>query len=560
MNALPPIRCDRTAAWAALGGHYLAHGKDLKLVEAFARDPARFNAFSIEAPEVFADLSKNLIDAATQRFLLDLARECGIEARRDAMFAGEPINTTEGRAVLHTALRAPPGQGPFSAEVHEVLDAMLAYSETVRETARSGIRQVVNIGIGGSDLGAQMVVPALDAFAHPQLEFHFVSNVDGHDIAPLLKKLHPREVLFVVASKTFTTQETMANARAAKAWFLRDGAMTERDIAKHFVATTTNVGAAAEFGITTTFGFWDWVGGRYSLWSAIGLPIALAIGAAHFRELLAGAHAMDRHFAHSPAAKNLPLQLGLLDVWYRNFHGFASRSVAPYHQGLKRLPAYLQQLEMESNGKSVDLAGEALPFATSPVVWGEPGTNGQHAYFQMLHQGTDVIPVEFILVKHAAHGLADPQTMLLEQLERQQTMLLAQLESQQTMLLANGLAQSQALMLGKTSDEALAERAPTASASIDPQVLARHRGFPGNRPSTTLLLDRLTPRSLGALIAMYEHRVFTSGALWGINSFDQWGVELGKALCNALLPRLTSGDAAGLDASTAGLLRRLRAQ
>jgi glucose-6-phosphate isomerase len=537
MNALTPIRCDRTSAWAALAGHYQAHGKDLKLTDAFARDPARFEAFSIEAPEVFADLSKNLIDTATQQFLLDLARECGIEARRDAMFTGVAINTTEGRAVLHTALRAPRGQGPFSAEVHEVLDAMLAYAETVRDPSRNTIRHVVNIGIGGSDLGAQMVVPALDAFAHPDLEFHFVSNVDGHDIAPLLKKLDPREVLFIVASKTFTTQETMANARAAKAWFLRDGAMAHSDIARHFVATTTNVKAAAEFGITTTFGFWDWVGGRYSLWSAIGLPIALAIGAANFRELLAGAHAMDRHFAQAPAAKNLPLQLGLLDVLYRNFHGFASRSVAPYHQGLKRLPAYLQQLEMESNGKSVDLAGEALPYATSPVVWGEPGTNGQHAYFQMLHQGTDVIPVEFILVKHAAHDLAD----------------------QQTMLLANGLAQSQALMLGKTSDEALAERAPTASASLDPKVLARHRGFPGNRPSTTLLLERLTPRSLGALIAMYEHRVFTSGALWGINSFDQWGVELGKALCNALLPRLTSGDAAGLDASTAGLLRRLRA-
>ncbi len=541
-------RCDRTSAWAALAGHYRAHGKDLRLTEAFARDAGRFDAFSIEAPEVFADLSKNLIDVATQTFLLDLARECGIGAQRDAMFAGAPINTTEGRAVLHTALRAPRGQGPFSDEVHGVLDPMLGYAEGVRDTARSGICHVVNIGIGGSDLGAQMVVPALEEFAHSELTFHFVSNVDGHDIVPVLRKLRPSETLFVVASKTFTTQETMANARAAKAWFLSDGAMKERDVAKHFVATTTNVAAAAEFGITTTFGFWDWVGGRYSLWSAIGLPIALAIGAQNFRALLSGAHAMDRHFAQAPAAKNLPLQLGLLDVWYRNFHRFTSRSVAPYHQGLKRLPAYLQQLEMESNGKCVDLAGQALPYATSPVVWGEPGTNGQHAYFQMLHQGTDVIPVEFILVKAAAHDLADQHGMLLEALQ-----------SQQTMLLANGLAQSQALMLGKTAEQALAEKAPTASSASDPKVLARHRSFPGNRPSTTLLLQQLTPRALGALIAMYEHRVFTSGALWGINSFDQWGVELGKALCNALLPRLASGDTAGLDASTAGLLQRVRA-
>ncbi len=454
------------------------------------------------------------------------------------MFAGAPINTTEGRAVLHTALRAPRGQGAFGDEVHAVLDAMLGYAEGVRDTARSGIRHVVNIGIGGSDLGAQMVVPALEEFAHRELTFHFVSNVDAHDIAPVLRKLRPSETLFIVASKTFTTQETMANARAAKAWFLSSGAMNESDVAKHFVATTTNAAAAAEFGITTTFGFWDWVGGRYSLWSAIGLPIALAIGAENFRALLAGAHAMDRHFAQAPAAKNLPLQLGLLDVWYRNFHRFTSRSVAPYHQGLKRLPAYLQQLEMESNGKCVDLAGQALPFATSPVVWGEPGTNGQHAYFQMLHQGTDVIPVEFILVKLATHDLAD----------------------QHRMLLANGLAQAQALMLGKTAEQALAEKAPTASSAIDSKVLARHRSFPGNRPSTTLLLERLTPRALGALIAMYEHRVFTSGALWGINSFDQWGVELGKALCSALLPRLASGDTAGLDASTAGLLARVRAR
>ena len=527
------VRCDQTAAWAALQGHYQAHGRDFDLREAFARDAGRTSALSFEAPEVFADLSKNRLDTATLKFLLDLARECGLEAHRDAMFSGAPINATEGRAVLHTALRAPRGQGLHSDEVHAVLDAMLAYVERVRDTPASGIRHIVNIGIGGSDLGPQMVVPALDAFGHPALTLHFVSNVDGHDITRVLRWLAPADTLFIVASKTFTTQETMANAQAAREWFVAKGGT---DVAKHFVATTTNVEAAARFGISTTFGFWDWVGGRYSLWSAIGLPIALAIGAENFRALLAGAHAMDRHFASAPLERNLPVLLGLLDLWYRNFHGFTSRNVAPYHQGLARLPAYLQQLEMESNGKRVDMAGQALPFATSPVVWGEAGTNGQHAYFQMLHQGSDVIPVEFIAVKTPAHALAD----------------------QHAKLLANCLAQSQALMLGKTAAEAQAEAPPTASKAIDAATLAAHRSFPGNRPSTTLVLDALTPRSLGALIALYEHRVFVSGALWGINSFDQWGVELGKALCNQLLPRLASGDTTGLDGSTAALLSRLR--
>ncbi len=540
------IRCDRTAAWAALKGHFQAHGRDFDLRVAFARDPGRFDALSFEAPGVFADLSKNLLDVATLHFLLDLARECGLEAQRDAMFAGAAINTTEDRAVLHTALRAPRGQGPHGDEVHAVLDAMLAWAETVRDTAASGIHHVVNIGIGGSDLGPQMVVPALDAFVHPGLQFHFVSNVDGHDISTVLRRLKPAETLFIVASKTFTTQETMANAQLARAWFEAEGGT---DIARHFVATTTNVEAAAAFGITTTFGFWDWVGGRFSLWSAIGLPIALAIGADHFRELLAGAHAMDRHFAETPLAANVPALLGLLDVWYRNFHGAASRSVAPYHHGLRRLPAYLQQLEMESNGKRVDRDGEVLPYATSPVVWGEPGTNSQHAYFQMLHQGTDLIPVEFLLVRRPTYGSAGLTDDLVSRLERQQTLLLA-----------NGLAQSQALMCGKTAEQALADQPLPTSTQTDAATLARHRSFPGNRPSTTLLLDRLTPHSLGALIALYEHRVFTSGALWGINSFDQWGVELGKVLCRDLLPRLTTaGPSQGLDASTAGLIARLRA-
>jgi len=543
------LRGDRTLAWSALHSHHQAHGRHLDLRQAFTDDPERFTALSVQAPEVFADLSKNLLDSRTLSLLCQLARECGLEARRDALLRGDAINLTEGRAVQHTALRAPRTPGDErSAEVHAVLDAMLAFADGVRDTTRSAIRHVVNIGIGGSDLGAQMAVPALDAFARPDIEFHFVSNVDGHDIAPVLRRLRPADTLFIVASKTFTTQETMANAQAAKAWFLANGGT---DIQRHFVATTTNVKAAAEFGIGTTFGFWDWVGGRYSLWSAVGLPIALAIGGDNFRALLAGAHAMDQHFAQAPLERNLPMLLGLVDVWYRNFHGFTSRSVAPYHQGLKRLPAYLQQLEMESNGKRVDVDGEPLAYGTSPVVWGEPGTNGQHAYFQMLHQGTDVIPVEFILVKrpmHAPHGGGDEAMRAL-------------LERQHAMLLANGLAQSQALMVGKTAAQAMTEKAPTASPTLDASTLARHRSFPGNRPSTTLLLDRLTPRSLGALIAMYEHRVFTSGAVWGINSYDQWGVELGKALCSDLLPRLApGGDLGGLDASTAGLIQRLRAE
>ena len=523
-------RADQTPAWATLAGHFEVHGRRLDLRQAFAEDAERYDRFSIDAPEVFADLSKNLWDLHSRRLLLDLAAQCGVAGQRDAMLRGEAVNRTEGRAVLHTALRAPPGHAPHGDEVQAVLDALLGFAERVR--ADAGITDVVNIGIGGSDLGPQMAVRALDAHALRRLRLHFVSNVDGHDIESVLRELEPRRTLFVVASKTFTTQETMANAGVARQWFLDRGGV---DIARHFVGTTTHLQAAAAFGITTTFGFWDWVGGRYSLWGAIGLPLAIAIGADAFRAFLAGAHAMDRHFAEAEPARNLPLQLGLLDVWYRNFHRFTSRCVAPYHQGLARLPAYLQQLEMESNGKSVDQAGQALPMATSPVVWGEPGTNGQHAFFQMLHQGSDVVPVEFVLVRQPAHGHLDMHHKLL----------------------ANGLAQSQALMLGKTAAQALRERAPTAAPDLSPEVLAAHRRFPGNRPSTTFIVQELSPRALGALLAMYEHRVFTSAALWGINAFDQWGVELGKSLCSDLLPRLAGGDGGGLDASTAGLLRRL---
>ncbi len=536
-------RCDRSPTWAALQSHFQQSGRAFDVRQAFAADPGRFAAWSLQAPEVFADLSKNRIDARTLELLLQLARDVKLESQREALFNGDPINATEGRAVLHTALRAPAGQGPFSDEVQASLDRMLAFADRVRDPAASGITDVVHIGIGGSDLGPAMVVQALQSYVPASLKLHFVSNVDGHDLAPVLRGLDPKRTQFIVASKTFTTQETLANAMAAKAWFLNSGGT---DIARHFAATTSNAKAAAEFGIDTTFGFWDWVGGRYSLWSVIGLPIAIAVGSANFRALLAGAHAMDQHFRSAPLEKNLPVLLGLLDVWYRNFHGFTSRSVAPYHQGLRRLPAYLQQLEMESNGKGVDRAGDPLSFGTSPVVWGEAGTNGQHAYFQMLHQGTDVIPVEFIAVKTPNFGA------------HVEGELLSRLQDQHVKLLANCLAQSQALMQGKTAEAARAESAPTASKDLDPDVLARHRSFSGNRPSTTLLLEALTPSSLGALIALYEHRVFVSGAIWNINSFDQWGVELGKALCNSLLPRLGSGDATGLDGSTAGLLAKVR--
>ncbi|WPB57541.1 glucose-6-phosphate isomerase [Xylophilus sp. GOD-11R] len=501
------LRCDRTSAWQRLQKHFDETGRDFDARHAFVVDPQRFDTLSQEAPHLFADLSKNRIDAATESLLLGLARECDLEARRDAMFAGDAINTTEDRAVLHVRLRSPVAE----LEVASVRDAMLAYAEQIRGDTR--ITDIVNIGIGGSDLGPQMAVLALEEFRAIGKRLHFVSNVDGHELAGVLAGLRPENTLFLVSSKTFTTIETMTNAQSAKAWFEAAGG---RDIARHFAALTTNAEAAAEFGITTTFGFWDWVGGRYSMWSAIGLSLAIAIGAKGFTELLAGAHAMDEHFRSAPLALNLPVRLGLLDIWYRNFHGFTSRCVAPYHQGLRRLPAYLQQLEMESNGKRVDLDGDTLPFATSPVVWGEPGTNGQHAFFQMLHQGSDVVPLEFIAVRDAAH----------------------ELNGHHPKLLANALAQAAALLQGKSDD-------------------GGHRHFPGNRPSTFFVLEKLDPAALGALIALYEHRVFVSGALWGINSFDQWGVELGKVLAKDIEPRLSSGDTTGLDPSTAGLLSRL---
>ena len=521
---LPPThRCDRTPAWQALREHFDRSGRSFDLRQAFASDARRFDHWSQQAPHVFADLSKNLIDGHAEALLLELARQCGLEAWRDAMFAGQPINLTEQRQAMHFLLRRPRSQAaagqPWARElaaVHETLEAMLAYAEQVRGDA--SITDVVNIGIGGSDLGPCMAVRALDGLRLPGKRFHFVSNVDGHELEGLLKTLQPRSTLFLIASKTFTTAETMTNAHSARRWFEAQlGAQAKSLLPMHFVALTTNVKAAAQFGIATTFGFWDWVGGRYSLMSAIGLPLAISIGTQAWRAFLAGAHAMDEHFRCAPLARNLPVRLGLLDVWYRNFHGFSSRCIAPYHSLLSRWPAYLQQLEMESNGKRVDRSGAALPFETSPVIWGEPGTNGQHAFFQMLHQGTGITPVEFVVVRQPEHHLPGHHHKLL----------------------AHALAQAQALMVGR----------------VDP---GGHRHFPGNRPSTVLVLDRLDAASLGALIALHEHRVLTSGAIWGLNSFDQWGVELGKVLAADLEPRFDSGDVSGLDASTAGLLARLR--
>ncbi len=517
------IRCDRTPAWAELHQHFEGEGRQFDLRQAFAEDAQRATHFSQHAPHLLADLSKNLMSRQTEALLLRLAEQCGVLAHRDAMFAGQPVNTTEQRPVMHFLLRQPAGTGagqPWEkelGEVHQTLDAMLAYAEQVR--ADPSITHVVNIGIGGSDLGPRMATRTLEAFKVPGKRFLFVSNVDGHELTSVLQGLDARKTLFLIASKTFTTAETMTNARSARRWFEAQlGEEAAALMPQRFAALTTNIQGAAEFGISTTFGFWDWVGGRYSLMSAIGLPLAISIGARHFREMLAGAHAMDQHFLHQPPAQNLPLRLGLLDVWYRNFHRFNSRHVAPYHSLMFRWGAYLQQLEMESNGKRVDREGQTLPYDTSPIIWGEPGTIGQHAYFQMLHQGTEAVPVEFVVIKEARHTL----------------------EGHHAPLLANALAQAQALMMGRS----------------DP---GGQRHFPGNRPSTFLLLERLEPASLGALIALQEHRVFVSGSVWGINSFDQWGVELGKVLAKDLEARLASGDLQGLDGSTAALLRALRA-
>jgi len=537
-----------TAAFQALQQHH-TENKDRQLRHLFAQDPARFDKLSVEGAGLFLDYSKNIVDDKTMALLYALARETEVETQRDAMFAGKEVNRTEHRAVLHTALRKPRNEKLLLAqqdivpEIHAVLDRMAAFSERVRSGTWRGyddreITDVVNIGIGGSYLGPKMTCQALRSFAHPRLNTHFVSNVDGHDLDALLSRINPATTLFIIASKGFNTAETMMNAQSARAWFLRHA--QESNLSKHFVAVSTHLDAVQAFGIApeNMFPFWDWVGGRYSVWSAIGLALMLSIGPECFKEFLAGAHAMDQHFQQAPLEQNLPVILALIGIWNRNFLGSSSISIAPYHQDLRLFPGYLQQLEMESNGKSVQVDGSKTSTTTCPVIWGDVGTNGQHAYFQLLHQGTDIMAVDFIAALKPTHAL----------------------EQHQVLLLANCFAQSEAFMRGKNADEVRTDLQAQGLPAAEIEKLLPHRIFPGNRPSNTILMDTLNPAALGALIALYEHKVFVQGAIWGINSFDQWGVELGKVLAKNIAAEL--GDKAKPeqhDSSTNGLIARARA-
>ncbi len=539
-----------TAAVAKAFEDLRAHHWEMKgrrLRDLFAEDPERFTRFSLQLDDLLLDYSKNLVLPETMEQLLALARAADVEGGREAMFDGERINSTEGRAVLHTALRNR-SERPVLVDGHdvmgdvrEVLAAMGAFADAVRDGTIGGatgerFTDVVNIGIGGSDLGPAMVTRALSPYGRPELRCHFVSNVDGAHLSDTLQGLDPRQTLFLVASKTFTTQETMTNARSARAWLVK--ALGEAAVADHFAAISTNLEAVAGFGISESriFGFWDWVGGRYSVWSAIGLPVMIAIGPARFAEFLKGAFEMDEHFRSAPLAANLPVVLGLLGIWYRDVWGFGSHAVLPYDQRLERFTAYLQQLDMESNGKGVTLTGHPVAEATGPVVWGEPGTNGQHAFYQLLHQGSDVIPCDFLVAAEPQEDLGDHHALLI----------------------SNCLAQSEALMRGKTAEEAREELAAAGLDAARIEALVPHKVFPGNRPSNTLVYRRLCPRTLGRLIALYEHKVFVQGRIWGINSFDQWGVELGKQLAGELLPMVKGeAEAEGRDGSTVGLLKTL---
>ncbi len=529
--------------WKFLVDHH-AKLKSTTLASLFAADPARFANFSARFDNIVLDYSKNAVSDVTIGLLLDLAREAGIDEARGRLFSGACINNTENRPALHMALRSPAayhGKGlPFAIAGKDVLpmverelDLLCDFADEVRMGAFKGatgkrIRHIVNIGIGGSDLGPALIVDALRPDIGGKLELDFVSNVDGAHLDLVLSSANPEKTLFIIASKTFTTAETMANAKAARKW-LADK-LGEAAIDRHFVAVSTNIDAVTAFGIDAKrmFRFWDWVGGRYSLWSAIGLSIILAIGPHKFRDLLAGAAAVDRHFVEAPLSQNLPVIMGLLQIWHRNFCGHASQAILPYAQDLWRLPAYLQQLEMESNGKRVTRDGQPVEWATSPVIWGQAGTNGQHAFHQMLHQGSEAVPCDFILVARDRSAFPD----------------------QHQMLFANGLAQSAALAFGKSAETVSAEMRAGGKSREDVAFLAPHRAFPGNRPSTTLLLSVLDPYHLGALIALYEHKVFVAATIWNINPFDQWGVELGKEMANALL----AGKGGPADSSTAGLL------
>jgi glucose-6-phosphate isomerase len=531
----------RRPEWAALQEHYQKI-KEGHLRQLFADDPKRGERLTAEAVGLYFDYSKHRVTDETIRLLVQLTEACGLRERIDAMFRGDKINITEERAVLHVALRAPKGRSilvdgeDVVPQVHQVLDHMAEFATQVRSGAWKGhtgkrIRHVINIGIGGSDLGPVMAYEALKAYSARDMTFRFVSNVDGTDFAEATRDLDPAETLFIISSKTFTTLETMTNAHTARDWSLR-ALGDEKAIAKHFVAVSTDVPEVTKFGIDTAnmFGFWDWVGGRYSMDSAIGLSTMLAIGPDHFRAMLAGFHAMDEHFRTAPFERNLPVLMGLLAIWYNNFFGAQTVGVFPYEQYLKRFPAYLQQLTMESNGKHVTLDGARVDYETGPIFWGEPGTNGQHSFYQLIHQGTKLIPCDFIGFCQTLNPLGQHHDLLM----------------------ANVFAQTEALAFGKTSEEVKAEGTP--------EWLVPHRTFDGNRPTSTILAKRLTPETLGTLVALYEHSVFTQGAIWHIDSFDQWGVELGKVLASRIVPELESPQEPALahDSSTNALIRRYR--
>lgn len=533
-----------SSAWKALETHY-QNLKNLHLRDLFARDPQRGEHMTAEGAGLFLDYSKNRVTDETLKLLVNLANESGLQARIQAMFHGDKINITEKRAVLHVALRAPRGESievdgeDVVPQVHAVLDKMTEFANRVRSGAWTGhtgkrIRNVVNIGIGGSDLGPVMAYEALRHYSDRAMTFRFVSNVDGTDFAEAVHDLNPAETLFIVSSKTFTTLETMTNAHSARAWLLAGLGGVDAAVAKHFVAVSTNAAEVAKFGIDTAnmFGFWDWVGGRYSMDSAIGLSTMLAVGPENFQAMLHGFRQMDEHFRSTPFERNLPVLLGLLGIWYTDFFGAETVAVLPYEQYLKRFPAYLQQLTMESNGKHVTLDGTQVDYATGPIYWGEPGTNGQHSFYQLIHQGTRLIPCDFIAFYRALNPLGRHHDLLM----------------------ANVFAQTEALAFGKTAEQVKAEGTPA--------WLVPHRVFEGNRPSNTILAESLTPQALGSLIALYEHSVFTQGTIWRINSFDQWGVELGKALAQRIVPELEdkSEPALNHDSSTNNLIRIYRKQ
>ena len=540
---------EESPAWQVLLEHQQETGA-VHMRDLFAEDPQRFEKFSLQLGEILFDYSKNRITEETVSLLVGLAQQAGLGLRMRAMFSGEKINSTEKRAVLHVALRNRANTPIYvdgqdvMPEVNRVLAHMRTFSQAVRSGAWKGytgkaITDIVNIGIGGSDLGPKMVCTALKPYARPDLRVHFVSNVDATDLVETLKKVNPETVLFLVASKTFTTQETMTNAQSARRWFL-EIARDEAAIAKHFAAMSTNTQAVQAFGIDpeNMFEFWDWVGGRYSLWSAIGLSIALYLGMEAFEALLDGAYLVDQHFRSAPFEQNIPVLMALLGIWYNNFFGTRSHAILPYDQYLEYFPAYFQQGDMESNGKRVTRQGEEVDYATGPVIWGQPGTNGQHAFYQLIHQGTQLIPCDFLAAAESHNPLGEHQPILL----------------------SNYLAQTEALMRGKTLDEARAELAEEGLTCARLELLARAKTFPGNRPTNSFLYPKLTPQVLGALIALYEHKIFTQGVIWEINSFDQMGVELGKQLAKKILPELTGeGLVAGHDASTNGLINAIKA-